>query len=158
MYILVIVSERSEHDRIAYIAQTCAGINLRRASRAITRYYDHVLLRACDLRATQVPLLVVLYLAGPQTINEMADRLDLDRTTLTRNMKPLQERGLLTVGAGADQRTRMVTLTRRGVKTLLKALPAWEQAQAHVVKGIGEERFRALLAQLSNIAAQTPHE
>ncbi len=158
VYILLIVNERNERERIAHMAQTCAGINLRRASRAITHYYDRVLLQACDLRATQIPLLVVLYLAGAQTINEMADRLDLDRTTLTRNLKPLEERGLLAVESGDDQRTRMVTLTRRGETSLLKALPVWEQAQALVIKGIGEARFRALLSQLSHIATQTPQE
>jgi uncharacterized protein YfaT (DUF1175 family) len=57
--------------------RTCAGINLRRAARAITNQYDHRLLAACGLRATQLPPLVVLYLAGPQTIQEIAERLDL---------------------------------------------------------------------------------
>jgi DNA-binding MarR family transcriptional regulator len=158
VYILLIMSEQTERDRLAFIAKTCAGINLRRASRAITHYYDRLLVEACDLRATQIPPLIALYLAGSQTINEMADRLELDRTTLTRNLKPLQVRGLLTIEPGTDQRTRRVTLTRRGASTLLKALPVWEQAQARVVQGIGEERYRTLLAQLANIRALAPKE
>ncbi len=138
-----------------HMAQTCAGINLRRASRAITQYYDRLLLESSNLRATQIPLLVVLYLAGPQTINEIAERLDLDRTTLTRNLKPLERLDLLKIEPGADQRTRKVALTKTGVNRLLKALPVWEAAQAQVVGGLGEDGFRALLSQLSKITALT---
>ena len=103
----------------------------------------------------QITPLVVLYLAGPQTINEVAGRLGLDRTTLTRNLKLLEEAGLLKTEPGNDQRTRMVALTNRGKNVLLKALPVWEEAQAHVVQGIGDERFRSLLTQLSDIAELT---
>ncbi len=146
------MGELAEHDRIAHLARTCACINLRRASRAITNYYDSLFLAACGLRATQITPLVVLYLAGPQTINEVAGRLGLDRTTLTRNLKLLEEAGLLKTEPGNDQRTRMVALTQHGKNVLLKALPVWEEAQAHVVQGIGDERFRSLLTQLSDIA------
>ncbi len=149
------MGEPAEHDRLAHLARTCACINLRRASRAITNYYDSLFLRACGLRATQITPLVVLYLAGPQTINEVAERLGLDRTTLTRNLKLLEKAGLLKTEPGNDQRTRMVTLTNHGKNVLLKALPVWEEAQAHVVQGMGGERFGALLSQLSDIAKLT---
>ena len=146
------MSGNNERERLLHLAQNCAGINLRRASRAVTHYYDRQLLGACDLRATQVPLLVVLYLAGPRTINEMAERLDLDRTTLSRNLKPLEERGLITVTLGDDQRARMVALTQIGAEVLLKALPVWEAAQEDVVQILGETGFQNLLANLSKLA------
>ncbi len=152
VYILLFMSGNNERERLQHLAQNCAGINLRRASRAVTHYYDRQLLEVCDLRATQVPLLVILYLAGPQTINAMAERLDLDRTTLSRNLKPLEERGLLAVTPGEDQRARMVTLTPAGAEVLLKALPVWEAAQADVVQTLGEARFQNLLADLSRLA------
>jgi DNA-binding MarR family transcriptional regulator len=101
----------------------------------VTHCYDALLKEPTGLRITQVTMLVVVYLAGPQTINEMAERLDLDRTTLRRNLKPLEHAGLLTVAPGADQRTRVVTLTPQGEQTLLQVLPLWEQAQAHMVAG-----------------------
>ncbi len=146
------MSGNHERERLLYLASNCAGINLRRASRAVTHYYDRQLLEACDLRATQIPLLVVLYLAGPQTIIAMAERLDLDRTTLSRNLKPLEERGLLTVTLGDDQRARIVALTQIGAEVLLKALPVWEAAQADVVQILGEAGFQNLLADLSRLA------
>src|SRR5258708_14318118 len=89
------MSERTEHDRIEHLARTCACINMRRAARAVTNYYDDLLLEACGLRMTQITPLVVLYLAGPQTIHEIAGKLGLDRTTLTRNLKLLEQAGLL---------------------------------------------------------------
>jgi len=146
------MNELSERDRLAKLAKTCAGINLRRAARAITNQYDRRFLETCGLRATQIPPLVVLYLAGPQTIQEIAGRLELDRTTLSRNIKLLEEAGLLTIAPGMDQRTRLVTLTQEGTNILLKALPVWEAAQSRVVSGMGEDRFRALLDQLDEIA------
>jgi DNA-binding MarR family transcriptional regulator len=142
----------SEHDRIARLARTCANLNLRRAARVVTNYYDNIFLSACGLRATQIPPLVVLYLAGPMNINEIAAKLELDRTTLTRNLKPLEEAGLLEIAPGDDLRTRMVALTEHGGETLLTVLPVWEEAQAHIVQGLGEERFCALLTQLADIA------
>lgn len=142
----------SEHDRIARLARTCADINLRRATRAVSNYYDSIFLAACGLRATQIPPLVVLYLAGPQTINEIAERLELDRTTLTRNLKPLEEAGLIEIAPGVDRRIRMAALTEHGREVLLDVLPVWEEAQAHIVQGLSEARFSALLTQLSDIA------
>ncbi len=141
-----------ERDRIAHLASTCAGINLRRAARAITNHYDRIFVDACGLRATQIPPLVVLYLAGPQTIHQIAERLELDRTTLSRNLLPLEDKGYIKIIHGKDQRTRQVALTPAGESILLQALPVWEEAQRQVVTGLGEERFKALLGQLDEIA------
>jgi DNA-binding MarR family transcriptional regulator len=143
-----------ERGRIAQLAATCAWQNLRRAARAVTSYYDAQLKQHVDLRITQVTMLVVLYLGGPQTINDMAEHLGLDRTTLTRNLKPIAQQGFLTIAPGADQRTRVVTLTAEGEQILLQVLPLWEEAQAYMVEGIGRERFDGWLAEL---AAVTSH-
>ncbi len=104
-------------------------------------------------RITQIPPLVVLYLGGPKSINEIAARLELDRTTLTRNLKPLEEAGLLEIAPGDDQRTRIAALTEHGREVLLGVLPVWEEAQTHIVQGLGGERFDNLLTQLEDIAA-----
>jgi DNA-binding MarR family transcriptional regulator len=151
-------ADNQERERIARLAASCVCNNLRRAARAATNYYDSILGQASDsddpkLRVSQVTMLVVLYLAGPQTINALAEQLALDRTTLTRNLKPLAQACLLTIAAGRDQRTRVVTLTPQGEEALLRALPLWEQAQAHMVAGMGHEQVAALLAQLSAAAA-----
>lgn len=104
---------------------------------------------------SQATVLVVLYLAGDQTISEMAEKLELDRTTLARNLKPLAYQGLLTIAPGSDQRTRVVVLTPEGEAALLKILPLWEQTQSYMVEGIGEANASLLLKHLSETAALT---
>jgi DNA-binding MarR family transcriptional regulator len=144
----------AEYDRIARLSSACICNNLRRAARLVTNYYDK-LLEPAGLRVSQATVLVVLYLDDGQTINEMAEKLELDRTTLTRNLKPLAQQGLLTIAPGSDQRTRVVALTPKGKAALLKVLPLWEQTQSHMVEGIGKANASLLLAQLSEAAALT---
>ena len=84
-------------------------------------------------------------------MTDLAERLGMDRTTLTRNLKPLEKRELLEVEPGQDQRTRLVRLTDQGRGTLAEALPLWEKAQAQVVEALGPEKFNQLLATVSEI-------
>jgi DNA-binding MarR family transcriptional regulator len=145
--------EKDFQQRVAQLAASCACNNLRRAARAVTNYYDSLIKQRSGLRSTQVTMLVVCYLGGEQTIGEVADRLGVDRTTLTRNLKPLEAEGLIAVAAGSDQRTRVVSLTSKGERALHAVLPLWEQAQAHMVEGIGVERFGPWLAQLGEVTS-----
>ena len=148
-------SDQQERERIAQLASMCVCSNLRRSSRAVSNYYDSLLGQVSNLRVSQAIVLVVLYLAGPQTIHELAEMMALDRTTIGRNLRPLAQQGLLTLTSGSDQRTRVVTLTAQGEETLLRVVPQWEQAQAHMVAGMGQEQVAGLLAQLSTVAALT---
>jgi len=147
-------TSNTEYERIARLGSACICNNLRRAARLVTNYYDK-LLEPAGLRVSQATVLVVLYLSGEQTINELAEQLELDRTTLTRNLKPLAHQGLLTIAPGSDQRTRVVALTPKGEAALLKVLPLWEQTQAYMVEGIGEANSSLLLTQLSQAADLT---
>jgi DNA-binding MarR family transcriptional regulator len=141
-------------ERLTLLGASCVCNNLRRTTRAITNYYDS-LLEPFGLRVSQVTVLAVLYLSGPQTINELAEKLALDRTTMGRNLRPIAQQGLLTMAPGSDQRTRMVALTAQGEEILLRLLPQWEQLQAHMVAGMQQEQFAAFLAQLSDLTART---
>ena len=144
----------TEYERIARLSSACICNNLRRAARLVTNYYDK-LLEPAGLRVSQATVLVVLYRDGVQTINEMAEKLELDRTTLARNLKPLAHQGLLSIVPGSDQRTRVVALTPEGEAALLKVLPLWEQTQSYMVEGIGEANASLLLTHLSEAAALT---
>ena len=75
----------------------------------------------------------------------------MDRTTLTRNLKPVERDGLIAVVAGKDARTRNVQVTRKGLKTLERALPLWEAAQTQVVEELGRTRWRSLLGDLQAV-------
>ena len=102
------------------------------------------------LRATQFSLLVATRLMGTITISNLAKALVMDRTTLTRNLKPLEKRGLLRVGLGKeDRREREVTLTSTGQATLANALPLWKSIQHQVQKDLGQNRVERLLRDLS---------
>jgi DNA-binding MarR family transcriptional regulator len=117
----------SPRDELADCAG-CVCSAVRRAARAITQHYDRAL-RPSGLRVTQFTLLVILALAGPLPMSRVADRLGMERTTLTRNLQPLLRQGLVTVGDGADRRVRTLTLTARGRRAAAAALPHWRQAQ-----------------------------
>jgi DNA-binding MarR family transcriptional regulator len=85
----------------------------------------------------------------------------MDRTTLSRNLKPLVRNGLLEVRSGEDGRTRLVRLTPAGEQALEEAYPLWQQAQQETVSALGEERYEALLgdvAQVVSLVARGPRE
>ena len=140
--------------RLTQQAPECTCFNLRKAARAVTQYYDGAL-KPSGLRATQFTLLAAIYNAGPITIKRLAERLIMDRTTLTRNLRPLEKQGLIESASGEDRRTRAVTLTDRGREVLAQALPLWERAQEEVVGKLGHERWRDLLEHLSATVALT---
>ena len=129
----------------------CAAGNLRRTTRALTQLYDE-LLRPSGLRATQFSLLVNIGREGQATIGRLAENMLIDRTTLTRNLRVLEQDGLIESVPDADQRAHPVRLSKKGERALNRALPYWEQAQSRIVAGLGEEKFRALLKDLSTLA------
>lgn len=87
-------------------------------------------------------------MAKSGTVNELAEVLGMDRTTLTRNLKPLEREGCLRSDPGQDRRTRVVSLTTEGEAALAKALPLWRQAQTHVEETLGQQRWSDLLSHL----------
>jgi DNA-binding MarR family transcriptional regulator len=133
--------------RLREVARSCACANLRRAARTVTQLFDEALARS-GLRATQFTLLVTSRLMGVSIINELAERMAVDRTTLSRNLKPLVRGGLLEVRPGKDGRTRLVRLTPAGEQALEEAYPLWQQAQREIVGVLGEERHEALLGDI----------
>lgn len=128
----------------------CACFNLRKTTRAITQMYDEAL-RPTGLRVTQFSLLIAITMLESVTIARLAEIEVMDRTTLSRNLKPLEKRGLIRVAPGDDQRTRVVTLTTSAKEVLSKALPLWEKTQAHVIKGLGQERWKSLREDLGQL-------
>src|SRR5262245_53850016 len=122
------------------VASGCAGSNIRRASRVISQVYARAL-APVDLEVSQFTVLIAAGATGGVPLSNLADVLAMDRTTLSRNLKPLQRRGLVTVAAGKDRRVRLVSLTPAGSALLQKALPLWQQAQERVIAALGRPRF-----------------
>jgi DNA-binding MarR family transcriptional regulator len=123
----------------------CSCFAARRTARTITQHYEQHL-KPSGMTATQFTLLVVLTLAGPQPLSRFADRLGLERTTLTRNLRPLLGRGWVTDSATGDRRVRMLAITKQGVASARAALPLWRKAQKSIARRLGSGAIQALAA------------
>jgi DNA-binding MarR family transcriptional regulator len=130
----------------------CTCFTLRKLSRTVTRLYDQHLIEA-GLRTTQFSLLKWIARA-PLPIAGLADRMNVERTTLTRNLKPLIDAGWVTLEAGADSRQRIVTITAAGRKTVDSANQAWRVAQSKLETAMGIETVRDLHSRLETALTQ----
>ncbi len=150
MYTCVTVLYLTPHELelCAEVRAMCACNQLRRATRGVTALYESAL-AASRLKATQLPILVALGSSGDLSVSRLADALALDRTTLTRNLKVLEGRGLVrTSESDDDARVRMVCLTLDGSDVLAGALHRWADMQAVVEERFGRRRLEALYGEL----------
>jgi DNA-binding MarR family transcriptional regulator len=111
--------------------RTCACSSLRHASRAVTQHYERHF-RGSGLRATQFTILATLAQTGPLSISELSDQLGLDRTTLSRNLRLIEDKGWIAPLGHDDQRVRKMALTPKGMKKASVALVFWKRADTSV--------------------------
>jgi len=130
--------------------QNCACFNVRKSARVITKHYDDAL-QSLELKPTQFTILAVLSSVDTITVTDLADYMILDRTTLTRNLRPLEKQGMIKTGAGEDRRTRMISLSKKGLNKLEMAIPLWKQAQKDITKYMGSNRFDNFLNELNYV-------
>jgi DNA-binding MarR family transcriptional regulator len=121
----------------------CACANLRRADRAITRFYD-AMLRPSGLRVTQFTLLQALDLMPSASQKQLAELLEMDSTTLTRSLAPLRGKKWLRSEAGSDRRELRFSLTPSGRAEFERALPYWQGAQKILHRKLGKEGWNRL--------------
>jgi DNA-binding MarR family transcriptional regulator len=126
----------------------CAHANLRKAMRVVSQAYDAAL-RPSGLKATQFTLLAVLAGQGALPLTRLSDILVMDRTTLTRNLKPLMAKGWLEEGREKDERIRLISITDAGREVVADATPRWADAQSQITKGLGEGRVTGLIGDLN---------
>lgn len=134
------------------IAWHCTCFNVRRASRAVTQFYDDIMVTS-GIKATQFTMLGAVALMGPASVSRLAEHLALDRTTLTRNLKVLAEQGLITISAGEDRRERVVKLSGDGQDAIARATPVWREAQDTLIDRFGEERWRRMIDDMNDLGA-----
>ena len=131
----------------------CNCFAVRSAARHVTQLYDQFLAPS-GLRGNQFSILAKLDRLGPMTINALAEAIVTDRTTLGRNIKPLQRDGLITIGASAgDRRAKELHLTKAGTKRLDAARKAWAQAQTRFENTFGAKRAASLRDMLRAVVA-----
>lgn len=121
----------------------CTNLKLRQLSRAVTRHYD-AYVAATGLKNTQYSLLSHVVLLGPIRPTELAQRMRLDASTLTRNLQPLVAQGWVVQGPGDDARSRLVEATEAGRTKRAEVQKAWKQAQLALNRRLGETRVAAL--------------
>ena len=132
-----------------YTIPGCTCAQLRKLSRRVTRVYDVHLARA-GIKTTQYSLLSNASRA-PRALTERAAEMGMDRTTLTRNLRPLIANGWVRLVAGEDPRSRIVEVTPAGLATRKAASAQWKKAQVELQSRLGE-RFVADLHSAMDIA------
>ena len=136
----------SEQD----LLRSCACHKVRMAARAVTRSYDEML-RPTGLRATQVALLVAVATGEASSIAALAQWRGMDRSTLTRNLGPLESEGLVAIGSEGWRRSRSLEITKKGRARLSEALPLWKRAQDLLKRKLGERAWSAAQASMDSL-------
>ncbi len=124
----------------------CTGARLRRLTRRVTAFYEHHM-RESGLKLTQYSLLAQLS-EDSQSLTALADRMEIDRTTLTRSLQPLLDQGLVGESSGTDARQRLFALTRSGLRVRADARKQWRAAQTALEHHLGSDFVSNLHAQL----------
>ena len=132
--------------------ENCVCFNLRWASRVMTKFYDAEL-RRHGIRANQSTILLALKARESWSMAELSEALGMERTTLVRNLQPLQRDGLATADGGGRGARVELAITTKGRKQIDKIMPAWRAAQRAAVKTLGEQRWSALLTDLETAAS-----
>ncbi len=123
--------------------KACTNFRLRQLLRVVSRMYDTEMAKA-GLKGTQFSLLASIATLGPVQPNELARRMDLDASTLTRNLRPMIYQGWAEQRLGSDARSRLIELTSAGRDKLGEARQHWKKAQLLLNERLGLERVNAL--------------
>ena len=133
----------------------CVCATARMAARSLTRIYDRAL-EPAGIRTTQFSVLARLLEEGPLPLTHLAGRLAMDRTTLARDLRPLERRGLVAISVGADRRVRMAALTPAGRRLVDEVRPLWKQVQRDVRAQLGPDHVARLMDELRAAIAINP--
>lgn len=132
------------------VADVCACHKMRETSRKIARMYDEYL-RPAGIKATQFTMLAVVAGQDEATLTDLAKTLGMERTTLSRNLRPLERNGLIEISAEGYRRARSANITAEGISTMEKALPLWRSAQKTLKRRLGEGTWRRMQVELTEI-------
>ena len=131
------------------VVHACAGINIRLAARRISNFLE-ARMRGTGLNIAQFGLMTHIAAAGDDTIGALADRVGLDQSTLSRNLRGLEQDGLIEIViVEKDLRRRAVWLTEKGARRLEAAIPVWRQAHAALSGAVNPADVRAIAAAAS---------
>jgi DNA-binding MarR family transcriptional regulator len=124
-------------------ASTCYCIILRKASRRVTALYDEAL-APFGINIAQFSALRTIKRDAPVSLTELGHKMELDRSTVGRNMKVLERMGLVAFSTGEDQREAVLSLTSEGASLVEAALPVWDEIQHRLEARLGADHARQL--------------
>jgi DNA-binding MarR family transcriptional regulator len=124
--------------------ESCPGLHARLAARRISQFLD-IELSSVGLTLAQLGLMAHIAVASDDTIGALAERIGLDQSTLSRNLRGLEADGLVEIAiVESDLRRRVVWLTETGVRRLKQALPVWRAAQAKLRRHLSVDMVRKI--------------
>ena len=136
--------------------ENCVCFNLRMVTRIVTKFYDAEM-RRHGIRPTQGTILLALSSKPAWSMADLSDLLGMDRTTLVRNLQPLQRDGWIEAAGGGRGSRVELSITAKGRKKINECLPAWRSAQSAAVDALGEKRWSEVLTDLRTAALALNH-
>jgi DNA-binding MarR family transcriptional regulator len=134
------------------VEKSCLALNLRRVERAVCQIYDTAM-RPFGIKSTQFSLLVMVHAMQPAPLSRIADRINIDRTTLTRNLSLLNASGMIEIARGNDLRERIISMTKKGDAVIVAAFPVWASTQKRLISKLGDPSVESLMDGLKAVAA-----
>ena len=145
------MSELSRYE-MAKCAE-CTGFNLKKATRVIQNLFDEAF-KPVGLEGTQYTVLAHIFVHGPISLSKVADLMHVDRTTLARNLAPLERKSLIEIKPGSDRRSKIINITDEGKKVLADALPLWKKTQEKIKGALGIENWESMISNLSGLVKE----
>jgi DNA-binding MarR family transcriptional regulator len=138
--------------KIKRIGRECLGFRVRMLNRMITAIYDDALAGA-GLKASQFNLLVAAVNSEPSRPADLAKALEMDDSTVSRNVERMCTKGWLRLEADDDRRSHLIKATEKGLNLIRSSFPAWQKAQAEVSRRLGSDNVAALKSMLRALRA-----
>jgi DNA-binding MarR family transcriptional regulator len=144
-------NELSRYD----IAQCneCTAFNLKKATRIVQNLFDQAF-KPIGLEGTQYTVLVHIFVHGPISLTRLAELMQVDRTTLARNLAPLEKKGFVDVKQGSDRRAKFINITPKGKEVLYAALPLWKKTQEEIKTALGLENWGSMISNLTELTSK----
>lgn len=145
------MKRKTGQKECAVFETSCVAFNLRKSSQAVSRFYAQEM-QGSPVKGPLFGLLATIHKRGPATITAIAREIGLDRTTLTRNLKPLEQRGMIHIARVTANR-KEIRILPAGEAALRSALLCWRKAQKKVIDALGERRWDRMRKDLAAVTA-----
>ncbi len=135
------------------IASECIAVRIRLLNRTVTNIFDEAL-RPLGVKVSQLNVMMVVAKRGPTSPGDVARRLNMEKSTLSRNVDRMRTRGWLEVSEGDSGRKQILELGTAGRKLIEKSVPLWKKAQAQTEAVLGQQGARSIHRAANTVWAQ----